>query len=361
MIRSEPLVSIIIPVFNRFELVQETIDSVRRQSYSNWELLLVDDGSTDGTYGLLEKIAIEDTRIKLFKRNVEFKGASTCRNLGIDLSKGEFIIFLDSDDLLFDSCLEERVHFFLLYSHLDFMIYQGLVFVKTPGDSDIVWNIDKNKDDILRFLDMDAPWQTTAPIWKKSALLKIGYWDDKTSAWEDMDFHVRALVFGLKYKKINAFPDYYYRLSNQDKLSRNDKSLKQLYARITLGEKLHEYLVENNMNIDPYKNRLYHYYMWIILYFIKLKNYEGVTSAIKSLWNKKIINFHQYILLTISMKINYHFIIVNFKKEIWKWVKEVWCNTMYKYYFSQIPPIDSSVKRLSTEYFEKKRKVLKEI
>lgn len=104
------LVSVIIPFSNRIELVPQSIESVRRQSYQNWELILVDDGSTDDISEIENYIA-QDSRIRLI--HVEHMGVAHARNVGLDAATGKFIAFLDSDDLWDPRKLEKQLSFML--------------------------------------------------------------------------------------------------------------------------------------------------------------------------------------------------------------------------------------------------------
>ena len=92
------MVSIIVPVYNVEKYLSKTIRSVKGQSYGNWELILVDDGSRDGSLDICKRAAEKDSRIKVHIK--ENGGASSARNKGIDLAEGEYILFLDSDDWL---------------------------------------------------------------------------------------------------------------------------------------------------------------------------------------------------------------------------------------------------------------------
>lgn len=92
------LVSVITPAFNAEAFVAETIESVLAQTHTYWEMILVDDNSTDSTFSIFKKYAAQDSRIKIFRFN-ENKGAGSCRNEAIKMAKGEFIAFLDADDL----------------------------------------------------------------------------------------------------------------------------------------------------------------------------------------------------------------------------------------------------------------------
>lgn len=99
----EPTVSIIIPVYNAEKTLKRCVDSIIRQTYSDWELLLVDDGSRDTSSRMCDEYALKDTRIKSFhQRN---QGVSAARNLGLDQARGKWILFVDSDDYLLDNTL----------------------------------------------------------------------------------------------------------------------------------------------------------------------------------------------------------------------------------------------------------------
>jgi glycosyltransferase involved in cell wall biosynthesis len=92
---STPLVSIIIPTFNRASIINDTLDSILDQTYSNWECLVVDDGSTDETKKVIHNYALKDPRISALERPPEkSKGANSCRNYGLSLAKGDYVIFL---------------------------------------------------------------------------------------------------------------------------------------------------------------------------------------------------------------------------------------------------------------------------
>ncbi len=100
-----PLISIIVPVYNTEKYLDKCIQSVLAQTYTNWELLLIDDGSTDSSGAICDKYAAEDSRIRVFHK--ENGGVSSARNLGLDNAKGEWITFVDADDWVEASMLKE--------------------------------------------------------------------------------------------------------------------------------------------------------------------------------------------------------------------------------------------------------------
>ncbi len=99
-----PLFSIIMPIYNRQDYLKRSISSVISQSFYDWELLLVDDGSTDSSYEVCQNYAKADCRIRLFRQ--ENAGPGSARNRGIEEAAGDYILFLDSDDWYEDDCLE---------------------------------------------------------------------------------------------------------------------------------------------------------------------------------------------------------------------------------------------------------------
>lgn len=122
-----PLVSIITPLFNTEKFIARTLESVLNQTYSNWEHIIVDDASVDASTAIVEQQALQDNRIHLIKL-YENKGAAFCRNHATEVAKGDYIAFLDSDDLWHPSKLEKQINFmvendcavsFTSYLHMD--------------------------------------------------------------------------------------------------------------------------------------------------------------------------------------------------------------------------------------------------
>ena len=197
-------VSVVTPTFNRLRLLQETMDSVAAQTLASWEHVVVDDGSSDGTREEIERRAAADPRVRYIARTGERRGANVCRNLGLAASRGEYVVFLDSDDLLMPECLERRCGVMARNSDLDFATFQTSVFVEKPGDLGRLHDYQLLGDDLLRFLFFDCPWIITGPIWRKSALQRLGGFDEALPSWQDVDLHIRAITAGCRYLR---FPE----------------------------------------------------------------------------------------------------------------------------------------------------------
>lgn len=105
-----PEVSVIVPTFNRKDLLKEALDSIKEQTFKDWECIIVDDGSADGTLDLVKEYERQDCRFRYFRRPSHFiKGAASCRNFGLAKSRGRYIQWLDDDDLISEDKFELQV------------------------------------------------------------------------------------------------------------------------------------------------------------------------------------------------------------------------------------------------------------
>ncbi len=209
-----PLVSIVVPTRDRAELVQETVASVAAQDYSNWELIVIDDRSSDDTVVTLQEIARSDSRVLVKRREATSPGAPSCRNEGASLARGEYLIFLDSDDLLAPACLSGRLSALHDHSDLDFIVFQTELFQKQPGDQALLWNAHTDENDLDRFLRLDTPWSATGPIYRREYWDKSGGWDRRLVCWQDWELHSRLVASHARYLKIPVADSYYRRMNS---------------------------------------------------------------------------------------------------------------------------------------------------
>jgi teichuronic acid biosynthesis glycosyltransferase TuaG len=108
-----PKVSIVTPLYNSEKYIADTINSVIAQTFLDWEMLIIDDCSTDNSKNIVDQFTASDKRIKYFKTNFQSGHPTTPRNIGISMAKGRFIAFLDSDDLWFPNKLDLQIPLFL--------------------------------------------------------------------------------------------------------------------------------------------------------------------------------------------------------------------------------------------------------
>lgn len=184
-------VSIIIPCYNNSRVIRETIDSVINQSYDNWEIICVDDGSDDNTCRIINDYSSKDHRIILLRRERMPKGGSVCRNIGIEHSKGEYLLFLDADDILHKDCLKIRIDK-IAGSSLDFVVF--------PFASMKDGTIGKNATDtsikkhFFAFSSNHAVWQTSCPLYRKTFVDRVGGFDESFPRLQDVEFGTRCLA-----------------------------------------------------------------------------------------------------------------------------------------------------------------------
>jgi glycosyltransferase involved in cell wall biosynthesis len=207
---NSPVITVITPTKNRVALLIETMNSVQQQTWPHWEHLIVDDGSTDGTLDEIRRRAASDDRVRLVIREGAASGANVCRNLGTRESRGRYLVFLDSDDLLAPDCLGLRAQVMDRNTDLDFAAFRSLDFERVPGD--LLRPTDKqlSGDDLFRFMLLEIPWGTTGPVWRKTSLIDLGGFDESLPGWQDVELHIRAICAGAKYQRFSKV-DYYYR------------------------------------------------------------------------------------------------------------------------------------------------------
>ncbi|KAF2511329.1 glycosyltransferase family 2 protein [Flavobacterium foetidum] len=122
----DDLVSILTPTYNTEKFIRATIESVQNQTYRNWEMILVDDASTDETVSVIEEFAQKDSRIKLFKLDKN-SGNGFARNAALEKATGKYIAYLDSDDLWFPAKLEKQIQFLKANNlHFTFSFYDSI-------------------------------------------------------------------------------------------------------------------------------------------------------------------------------------------------------------------------------------------
>jgi len=216
------LVSLLTPSFNRAGLISQTLDSVLAQSYPHWEMIVVDVGSTDLAKEIAAEYAMRDDRIMLFERSWKPKGACTCRNEGVSMSRGDYVMFLDTDDVLEPFCLENRVAAMDARPELDFAIFPGLMFEAAPFDLNLWWNVDKPTDELARQFRQDAICQGTGVLFRRNAFIALGMWDVELAIWQDIDLFFRAYIEGFRYAKFFDLPPDLHNRVSPTSISRYD-------------------------------------------------------------------------------------------------------------------------------------------
>ncbi|MEQ9412741.1 MAG: glycosyltransferase [Cyclobacteriaceae bacterium] len=194
MTSKTPLVSVIVPTFNRANLIGETIQSVIAQTYSHWELIIMDDGSSDGTQDVVD--SFHDVRIFYFW-NPHNTALGAVRNLGIQKAKGQLIAFLDSDDIWRSDKLDVQVNLLNEYEEASFVFSNGNEFgedATTPHEKEDLFIGNVFLDQLLhkRFC-----FFSPSLIFKKDVIATTGYIDESFSTSTDIYFFYK-MAFHFK-------------------------------------------------------------------------------------------------------------------------------------------------------------------
>ncbi len=288
-----PQISIIIPTFNRRDLLTQTLDSVQQQTFEKWEAWVVDDGSTDGTADYVTHLHSKDERIHYVKRDRPHRGAPACRNQGIQLAQGHYIIFLDSDDCLAPHALSHRFKLMENHPQLDFGIFGCILFRHQPGDTPLLWNKDTEEDDINRFLANDVPWQTTSAIWRKTALEKLGEWDETLITGQDWDQHLRALILNLNYQRFSP-PDCYWRMPHPNTIGSQSKAGDYLGCREHLLELAQQRLDAAQLLTPNRQILLRKSYFWLADTWIDYGQNPQAFQLWKRCYQRQLLNASLY-------------------------------------------------------------------
>lgn len=194
-----PIVSIIMPCYNASSYLREAIESLQSQSYSDWELLIVDDGSTDRSQSIAQEYTAKDARVHLVVQ--PNSGACRARNNGIEQAKGKYIKFLDADDILEPKCLEMQV------GQIEALSARQIPF----GD---YYNVDKDghvlnqyvfnredelKEDEVYFFFSDWHILITAPLHRTELLREIGGFNESLKRGQESDLHMRLALADVQF------------------------------------------------------------------------------------------------------------------------------------------------------------------
>ncbi|WGF92744.1 glycosyltransferase family 2 protein [Aequorivita marisscotiae] len=302
----DSLISIIIPSYNRSSLISETLNSVLNQTYTNWECIIVDDGSTNNAIEIVKKFANKDSRFTIKKRPSEKpKGANACRNYGFRLSKGDYVLFLDSDDVLKDTCLEKRLNMFKTSNNIDFVIANSSYIKNGKFYNKPICEFPSNFSSeayLKLFLSYRLPWASTMGVlWKKETIKDFKF-DEKLMRLQDLDYHI-SILSKKEYniKRLNQI-DTYYRVDDDDKVTSNNYVTKVINSL--------EYFLQKHINQDYIQEKYPNSFKNFILFFLvnylypNYKNHKLKIHKIeKIIKNSKLFSSKELYLLKVKKRI----------------------------------------------------------
>ena len=188
LINSSPLISIVVPTYNRAEFLGKAIDSVLAQSHRQLEVIVVDDCSTDGTEALVK--GYDDPRVRYFGHQVN-RGASAARNTGLEKAEGKYVAFLDSDDWWKPAKLEKQLERMDSSGLSPCLVYTGIRVVDAEGNTK--WFIEPaDRGDLSGvLLEENVVGSTSSVLVKRLSLEEIGGFDEALPSRQDLDLYLR--------------------------------------------------------------------------------------------------------------------------------------------------------------------------
>jgi glycosyltransferase involved in cell wall biosynthesis len=275
------LVSIIVPCYNQAHFLDESLNSVLNQTYSNWECIIVNDGSPDNTEQVAKKWCKKDKRFQYLKK--ENGGLSSARNVGIKISKGEYILPLDADDIIHESLVEKMVP--ELNNNLDLAIVTPYSKFFAGNVSNITYEL-KPEGSSYRSMLFENNIIATS-LYRKQCWIEVGGYDEQMkSGFEDWEFWIAILKQGWKFKVIKEFLFYYrkqeksmlidtlqnHRITNMEYVFNKHKEIYKDNFDVTLKYMFYLLKLYENKNKNLQKTKEYKLGKAIINPFKKLKN-----------------------------------------------------------------------------------------
>ena len=270
----KPLLSVIIPCYNNGNYLVKMIDCFRRQTSSDWEMIIVDDGSTDDTPIVVKERIKDVPNIQYMPRNREPKGSVVCRNIGFEYSKGKYVCHLDADDLVSDTFVEHRVAFMEAHPDIDYASFPAKSFrdennLPTFSSKVDTWGVGEEGMDLLeKFLRVEYPFSVWNNIYRKEAIKDLP-WDETVQIYTDFSFIIPCILSGLKHSFSGIEEvDYFYRVVPSNKVAMTTSFISQAKcdSTIYLFSKTMDSLISNDL-FEKYKRD---FFRFIVLHYVRM-------------------------------------------------------------------------------------------
>lgn len=258
LLEKEPLVSVVMPVYNSEKYVAEAIRSVQKQSYENWELLIVNDGSTDHSAEIIEAYARKDFRIKIFHKKNE--GVSETRNFALTKVCGQYVTFIDGDDVYHHERLYRMAHIFEQYPDCDIIFSRHMEFIGEVEVNEISGSgkleISDNNILVKTISDSKNHFMCNTMI-KTEIAKKVQF---HTIRFAEDFCYIRDCVWHCRKMAVLDEVLYYYRRDNENAMTSHFFSEKYIVDYMKLTENIYDFCKNHELKDKFYKNLVGHEY-----------------------------------------------------------------------------------------------------
>lgn len=295
MTNNKKIVSVIIPTYNREKFIFDTINSVYKQTYRPIELLIIDDGSTDDTPNIIkdfkEEKSSEDFIIKYISQ--KNSGAQVARNNGIKNSIGEYIQFLDSDDILDEKKFEIEVNYLEKNLSCDIVYSNGKLIDESNNIKD--FNLSKPLSNTSEDYFTGA-WQCMTALYKRDTINRNGLWNEELTINQDWEYAQRIILndFKIAYIDIKLC---FYRQHNSGNIGSNLNANKILGKELST-DSIYRLIVKKNKLNDSLKDSILKRYLYCIIQYGLLKEYDKKNYLINKIskdFNAKVLSIFKHI------------------------------------------------------------------
>lgn len=281
------LISIIVPIYNVENYLQQCLDSIRNQTYQNFECLLINDGSPDNSANICREYVDKDSRFKYFEK--ENGGVSSARNLGIERSEGAYITFIDSDDwvesdyleVLYKALIDEKADI-TVSTYKQFNIKDGCFYIHSfqRGYEKKIFTGPELIDNLQLLSSFDHSYSSVCGKLVKSVRVETIRFNEETTLGEDMEFWYKLFLISDKVVYINK-DVYIYRTSKDE-----SKHFELEKIRSDIQQRLNfiAVIAARGMNVATYVDDCITY-----LHFLETKFVEEEQSNETVRWLKEIL------------------------------------------------------------------------
>ncbi|MDN3204718.1 glycosyltransferase family 2 protein [Algoriphagus sediminis] len=251
-----PLVSILIPNYNKLGFIEDTFQSLLAQTFQDWECIVVDDHSDDGSFEYLEELSERESRIKLFKRPDHLpKGGNICRNFAFEKSSGELIQWFDSDDIMLPNFLEDKVEFLKENPEFAFVVSKVQIHFEEDyqGEKNFEHSME-SENPIPDYLNFKLLFLPGGPMFRRKVFEEVGLFNPSLRKHQEWELFFRAV---LKYPEWGIIHDegYIYQINNDSITARMDQRDKLVEAEIHAIQTALSYSTNPQIALAPAKVR----------------------------------------------------------------------------------------------------------
>ena len=277
-------ISVIIPVHNAEKYIDKAVQSVMEQNYTNWELLLIENGSEDASLEICKKNAEKDSRIQVLKE--KNKGAGSARNTGLCSAEGEYIVFIDADDYLPDKSVFQRYMNIAKQIRADIIVsnyvrlWNGKILPAAGHDSFSVYSPDSEEFRFRGFFSVGTLSYVWGKLYRKSFLDQNRITFSEYPYAEDKLFNMQCYVCGAKYAFIEHIGNVYRKNEDSVSYKYNPES-----SRCWLGiaQTFKNWMEEEGKDVEQYEG-LIQYTVFFASFFDAKMEYQKRRKSIWMIW-----------------------------------------------------------------------------